>query len=479
MTELSTEALVVQIWSALDGDLDRLEQVTITGPERVLDGPFDVTGLAAATVAVATTAVAEFGARRQGVDMPAVVIDRLGAAAAFGSETLLRPVGWELPPIWDPIAGNYRTVDGWIRLHTNYSYHRAAALRALGLDPTRAVDRDQVTARARGFGVDELEQRVVAEGGCAAALNTAEEWAVHPHGRVARQEPAVRLSRVADPVVPPGSGDRIDRGRPGRAGRGPLTGVRVLDLTRVIAGPVATRTLAAWGADVLRIDPPGFAEVPALLPDVTAGKHCAALDLQVGPDRIRFEALLAQADVIVHGLRPGALAGLGYSDQVLRRINPRLTIAANCAYGWDGPWADRRGFDSLVQLSCGIAATAAAAVGSDRPGALPAQALDHGAGYLLAAAVVRALTDADAGLGPADIRTSLVGLANLLTRSLPILGPDEKPPTETDLATLGIVRETEWGPVAGIGPPGSIDGRRGSWPVPAGPLGRHAAAFAG
>src|SRR5690606_28759131 len=131
--------------------------------------------------------------------------------------------------------------------------------------------------------------------------------------------------------------------------------------------PVATRFLAGYGADVLRIDPPGFAEVPALLPDTTVGKRCAWLDLTTVDGRQRFEALVASADVLVCGLRPGALDRLGFDTAALRERNPSLIIAALDAYGWEGPWRDRRGFDSLVQMSCGIAAAGAAAAGADQP----------------------------------------------------------------------------------------------------------------
>jgi CoA-transferase family III len=459
-----------QIWAALGGDPGLLDRVRISGPEHVLPGAFDVTRLATTAVAAATLAVAELGAERRAAEPAEVGVDRIAAAAAFRTDVLLRPIGWQLPQLWDPIAGNYQTSDGWIRLHTNYASHRAAALRALGFAPTdREVDREQVAERVWPCSADELELRVVAEGGCAAALHTVYDWAAHRHGMIANQQPAVTLTRAPAPAAT-GTAPGVV------TGNAPLSGIRVLDLTRVMAGPTCTRTLAAWGAEVLRIDPPGFAEVPALLPDYTVGKHCAAMDLRTDQDRDRFAELVAEADVIVHGLRPGALAGLGFSDQVLRRHNPQLSIAAIDAYGWDGPWAGRRGFDSLVQFSCGIAAASGAAVGSDRPGALPAQALDHAIGYLSAAAVCRALTGREQGLGPADIHAALIGAANLLIRDSQ-LPAHRKPYTSVDFASLAERRETAWGPVAAIGQPGTIAGQTPGWQIAAGPLGRHAPAF--
>jgi CoA-transferase family III len=482
MTGMRTRSVLSRLWTALDGDQELLDRVRITGPDQVLPSVFDVTGLAAASVAVATLAVAEFGARRRGLAVPEVGVDRLEASAAFRSEALLQPIGWQRPPIWDPIAGDYRSADGWIRLHTNYASHRAAALRALGLKDgdnsagdAAGPDREHVADRVRRFAAAELEGLVVAEGGCAAALYSADEWAVHPHGAIACAQPAIALewqSGIGGRRVPSADGPDDDR---------PLAGIRVLDLTRVIAGPVCTRTLAAWGADVLRIDPPGFAEVPAVLPEMTAGKHCAAVDLRNSGDRIRFEALVAEADVIVHGLRPGALAGLGYPDQALRRINTDLCVATLDAYGWAGPWAGRRGFDSLVQFSTGIAAAGAAAAGSQRPVPLPAQALDHATGYLVAAGVCRGLTGQATGSGAADVRGSLVGTANLLQRSFdPSPSPPPPPPPSPPPSELAAtsVRDTYWGPVAAVGQPGTVDGASGDWQVPAGPLGRHPAIFA-
>jgi crotonobetainyl-CoA:carnitine CoA-transferase CaiB-like acyl-CoA transferase len=456
------------LWRLLDGDPALLDRVTTTGPRHVLPSVFDVTGLAAAAVAAATLAVAELAAVRRGEpgQVAEVAVDRRAAAAAFRSEALLAPQGWELPPVWDAIAGDYRAADGWIRLHTNYAYHRAAALRALGM-PADGADRDVVTAAVATLPAAELEERVVAEGGAAAVMHTPGEWAAHPHGRVALAEPAVAAAVEGEVDVP--AALRADPA--GDAAR-PLAGVRVLDLTRVIAGPVATRTLAAWGADVLRVDPPGFAEVPAVLPDVTAGKRRVTLDLRDDAGRAAFERLVEGAHVVVHGLRPGALAGLGLPAARLRELNPGLVRATVDAYGWHGPWSERRGFDSLVQMSSGIAAAGAAGTGADGPVPLPAQALDHGAGYLLAAGVVRALTRlVETGM-PGTVWASLVGVAGvLMPRGVPD-GLAAPAPAWTDADTVPV--ETAWGPARAVPFPATIAGVRGSWTIPAGPLGTDA-----
>jgi crotonobetainyl-CoA:carnitine CoA-transferase CaiB-like acyl-CoA transferase len=193
----------------------------------------------------------------------------------------------------------------------------------------------------------------------------------------------------------------------------PLQGIRVLDLTRVLAGPVATRFLAGLGADVLRIDPPTWDE-PGVVPDVTLGKRCARLDLRDGDGRSTFLELLRRADVLVHGYRSDALDNLGLGDRLRREIRPGLVDISLDAYGWTGPWRNRRGFDSLVQMSVGIADAGMRTLGRDRPTPLPVQALDHATGYLMAAAAVRGLRERlETGRGY-EGRTSLARVGELL-----------------------------------------------------------------
>lgn len=299
-------------------------------------------------------------------------VERGLACAWFGSA--LRPVGWVLPSPWDPIAGDYPARDGWIRLHTNAPHHRAAALRVLGV----AADRDAVASAVRDRAADELEAAVVSAGGAAATMRSPEAWARHPQGTAVAAEPLVAVDRTE------AAGSQW---RP--AGR-PLAGLRVLDLTRVLAGPVATRALAAFGATVLRVDPPDWDE-PAVVPEMTLGKRTARLDARTPAGRSTLHDLLATADVLVSGYRRGALASLGLGPDERRRIRPGLVDVSLTAYGWTGPWADRRGFDSLVQMSAGIAERGMRWAGADRPVPLPVQALDQATGWLMAAAVVAGL----------------------------------------------------------------------------------------
>ncbi|HEV8296327.1 MAG TPA: CoA transferase [Acidimicrobiales bacterium] len=454
-------ALLARLVTLTGGDITMVDRVTFCGPAEVLPSVYAVTSFAAASVATATLAVAGLHARRNGRPVADVEVDRTLACAAFRYESLFSPVGWELPALWDPVAGDYRARDGWIRLHTNYANHRAAALGVLGAE----ADRGAVARAVAGWDAEALEQSVVDAGGCAAAMSTTTAWASGAVAQAVAAAPPIAVTRT-DP-----QGARLGK----RGGTRPLDGVRVLDLTRVIAGPTCTRMLAAYGADVLRVDPPGFAEVPALVPETTAGKRCCALDLAEPSARSRFEALVAEADVVVHGLRPGALARFGFDKDSLRRIHPGLVTVALNAYGWVGPWRYRRGFDSLVQMSTGIAARGAELSGADHPVSLPAQALDHATGHLLAAATCNALARSlDDGAGT-DVRASLVGTASLLIDCGEHGRPDGQPAWPDavfDPAT------TAWGPARRVRVPGAIDGCPPRLDVDAGPLGRHEAAFA-
>ncbi|HVU92777.1 MAG TPA: CoA transferase, partial [Jatrophihabitans sp.] len=355
MKSVAEDELRARFAAALELDAD----VTVEGPA-TLPGRYPVSELAAAAVATAGAAVATL-LDALGFGSPPVGVRREYADAWFA--TAVRPSGWTAPPPWDPIAGDYRAADGWVRLHTNAAHHRAAALRVLGVTGGRSA----VTAEVARRPALELQEAVVAAGGCAAQLLTPEQWAEHPQGRAVAGLPLVeRAGTAAGPSTP---GWRPTRERP-------LAGLRVLDLTRVLAGPAATRLLAGLGADVLRIDPPQWAE-PALEPEMTLGKRPARLDAR--GDGTLAE-LLAGADVLVHGYRGGALDGLGLSAAERERIRPGLVDVSLTAYGQAGPWARRRGFDSLVQMSSGIAYAGP----EERPAPLPVQGLDHATGYLMA-----------------------------------------------------------------------------------------------
>ena len=417
--------------STIDRMLDEIltgtrpAEVTVAG-QGSLPSVFGVTELATASVAAAGVAVSELIALDGAVPRQ-VTVDRRLASMWFASS--LRPQGWEPPPPWDAVAGDYLASDGWIRLHTNAPAHREAALRVLGVP----ADRDRVATAVATWRTDELESAVVAEGGCAAAMRTLDEWDASTPGRAVTGEALIAWTETGRAPA------RSWAPHPTR----PLAGVRVLDLTRVLAGPVATRFLAQLGADVLRIDPPWWEE-PGVVPDVMLGKRSARLDLREPVDRDRLLHLLAGADILVHGYRPGALDGLGLGAAVRHDAAPGLIEVSLDAYGWTGPWAARRGFDSLVQMSTGIAEAGMRLLGRDQPTPLPVQGLDHATGYLMAHAAIRALTTRLQTGSGTSAQLSLARTARLLTESgtfepaAPI-----RPEDEHDVAPA--IELTSWG----------------------------------
>ncbi|WP_420395463.1 CoA transferase [Nioella sp.] len=418
---------------------------------------FAVSDLASASVAAVGEGVAALLAALGG-DVPKVAVNRRLASLWFSFS--IAPQGWELPPAWDDLAGDYRAADGWIKLHTNAPHHRAAAIRALGCEETR----EAVAHAAARWSAAELETAVVTEGGVAAEMRSIEAWGRHPQGSAANSEPLVTWE------APRAAKIRDWGGTPER----PLKGLRVLDLTRILAGPVATRALAGFGADVLRIDPVDWEE-PSLAPDVTLGKRCARLDLRSPEGQARFAELLAGADLFVNGYRPDALEKLGLGAEWRASVAPQVMEIRLCAYGWTGPWALRRGYDSLVQMSAGIAEAGMGWSGAGKPTPLPVQALDHATGYLMAGAALAALRDAVAGRGLRNARLSLARTAALLAQYPADARGGFVPAGEAEFSAEP--EATHWGPARRLLPPLVLSGVPMRWDRPACDLGSSAPAW--
>jgi len=417
-----------------------------------LPSAFAVTEMAGVSIAAAGLALAALIEQQAG-ECHQVLVDRRLAAMWFASS--LRPQGWQAPPLWDAIAGDYQARDGWIRLHTNAPHHRLIAEAVLG----PASDRESMARRVLTWSAGELEQAIVERGGCAAQMLSWQQWSDHPQGRAVNAEPLIRRQPF-DAL-----GSRNWSGNPER----PLAGVRVLDLTRILAGPIATRLLAGFGAEVLRIDPPDWEE-PGVAAEVTLGKRCARLDLRDSDDRKIFERLLAQADILVHGYRADALERLDYGDAQRRVLNPALVDVSLNAYGWSGPWHLRRGFDSLVQMSTGIAHAGMRWQQASRPVPLPVQALDHATGYLMAAAAIRGLAERLASGQGSSARLSLARTAKWLEDQGTM--SEDLPLAAETVADLGLWREqTPWGPAQRLKPALQVVGAPLHWERGASELG--------
>lgn len=462
-------------WAVLGGDPALTERIAYGGPPGLLPARLPVMALARSTVAVCALAAAELAAERDGGPVRAVRVDDGAVATAFVSERQLRIDG-RAPSTFAPLSRFWRTSDGWLRTHANYPHHRARLLRALDLpEGAGAAEAEAVLAGGRA---EEIQETVCAAGGLAVAARTPEQWDAHPQGAAVAAHPLLTLDTLTTgtpPRLPPSSKEQGGP-LPPLAGDPtlPAAGLRVLDLTRVLAGPVATRTLALLGAEVLRIDAPQLPESQDTHSDTGFGKRSTTLDLGSRSGRAAFEELLTAADVVVTGYRPGALDRFGLTPEALVARRPGLVVARVSAWGDDGPWGGRRGFDSLVQVATGIAAAEADREGN--PGALPAQALDHGTGYLLAAAVLRALTER-ARTGGAGVATlALARTARWLVHGL---GGEARGEADTDGEGYDAgryLRETD-SPVGRLRyalPPVSFDGGPDTWTTPPGRCGTDA-----
>lgn len=458
---MNASAVLRDLWLGLGGEAEALAAVTLTGSEPALPSSFAVGTAAQASIAAAALAAREIG-RMRGGPVQQVSVDMRHAAVEFRSERYLRVNGEPAPELWDKIAGAYRTNDGWVRLHTNFAHHRDGVLRLLGC----AYEREAVAAGLARWKAEDFETAAAERGLVVTALRSFEQWDAHPQGQAVAMLPVLEIERIGDadalpwPALPEGAR--------------PLHGLKVLDLTRIIAGPVCGRALAAHGADVMLITSPRLPSIAPLVIDTGRGKRSTQLDLTRAEEREMLAALVREADVFVQGYRPGGLAALGFSPQDLARLRPGIVCASLSAYGRVGPWAMRRGFDSLVQTASGFNVAEAQAAGVAEPKPLPAQALDHGAGYLLALGVQLALLRRAAQGGSWHVHVSLAqtgrwlrGLGCLLQGSA---APD---PAFADVQDLMESSDSGFGRLLAVRHAGRLSATPPGWDRPSMPLGSH------
>lgn len=437
------------VWTAIGGDPAALSLLNGPfAPTGALPSSFRVEEFGAAAISAVGLAIAE------AIGAPRVTLDASRVADAIRSEQCVRIGDEEPESVWDPLSTIFPAADGAVRLHGNYAQHRAAIARRFGTeDPT------QVAAAIAALPAAVVEDNVHAAGGVAAAARTREEWRSHPAGRALETQPLISTVVREDllPTAPLGAEPATGTG----GARGPLEGLRVLELTRVIAGPVAGRTLSWFGADVLRIESPDHHELRTVVVDTGPGKRSAMLDLRTREGLAKLHELIASTDVFIDGLRDGALAGLGLARPQRAALSPGLLDASITAYG-PGPWGERRGFDSLVQLSTGLGVAEAVAVdpAATLPRALPCQILDHATGLLLAAAIVRA---ASARLGDRKGRTITASLARTAAQLVALGhasfdGTGPLPARTGSLVLVGPHGATSHAPL-----PISVAGAQGGW----------------
>jgi crotonobetainyl-CoA:carnitine CoA-transferase CaiB-like acyl-CoA transferase len=370
----STHDILADLWRLAGGEACALDRVRLTGEEPQLPTSFRVAAAGQVSIAASALAAAAIWQARTG-EIQTITVDMRHAVVECRSERYLRRDGEPPPPAWDAIAGIYKTGDERVvRLHTNFPHHRAAVCNVLSC----AAEREAVQAALMNWKGEAFETAAYAAGGVVSLMRSYDEWSALPQARALAGLPVLTIEKIGEAPPKPWPAPL------GPASDRPLAGLRVLDLSRVIAGPVAGRTLAAHGADVMLVASPDLPSIPWLVIDTGRGKLSCHLDLKSEQGRAGLRELLRNADIFSQGYRPQALAALGFAPHDLAAISPGIVNVSLSAYGHVGPWAERRGFDSLVQTATGFNHAEGEAAGIDGPKELPAQMLDHATGYLMA-----------------------------------------------------------------------------------------------
>ncbi len=459
----SPRELLADLWAVLGGDAAALEQVTLTGDEPQLPSSFRVDAAAQVSIAASGLAAAELWRLRSG-QRQRVTVDQRHAAVECRSERYLRCNDQPPPPMWDPLAGVYRVgQNGFVRLHTNFPHHRDAITRVLNC----AAEREAVQAALLQWDGEAFESAAYQAGGVVALMRSREEWQALPQAAAVAALPLIEITRIGDAAP-----------KPWPVGERPLAGLRVLDLSRVIAGPVAGRTLAAHGAEVMLISSAALPAIPWLTIDTGRGKLSSFVELRTAEGQQTFRELIRGADIVSQGYRPGALAALGFSPQQAAELSPGLIYVSLSAYGRSGPWAQRRGFDSLVQCATGFNHTEGQAAGSngpkELPKELPMQILDHATGYLMAAGAMMARARQAREGGSWHVEVSLARTGQWLwdMGRLPqgLAAPDI---TRDTIAPLLQRLPSGFGELEAVRHAADLSATPAAWTRPAMPLGSH------
>ncbi|MBR0817139.1 CoA transferase [Bradyrhizobium liaoningense] len=456
--------ILKDLWTSIRGDKAALERVRLTGEEPQIPSSFRVAVAGQTTIAAAGLAAAEIWRLRSGKTQD-VSVDMRHAVAECRSERYLRLDDKPPPPAWDAIAGVYKTGDNrFVRCHTNFPHHRDAVCKVLGCEP----ERERVQAALMQWKGEDFETAAYAAGGVVALMRSYDEWSALPQARALAELPLVSIEKIgeAPPKSWPQGLSNSDR---------PLSGLRVLDLSRVIAGPVAGRTLAAHGADVLLVSGPELPAIPWLTIDTGRGKLTTFIELKSEAGRAQMRELLKGADIFSQGYRPRALAALGFAPEDAANINPGIVYVTLSAYGHAGPWAERRGFDSLVQTTTGFNHAEGQAAGIDGPKELPAQMLDHATGYLMAFGAMMAKARQAREGGSWHVRVSLAQTGRWLWNLGRLDGGLDTPDLTGDAVHAAFIEPmpSGFGTLKAVRHSALLSTTPARWSRPAMPLGSH------
>ena len=465
---LSAHDALAALWSGAGLAPQALHDCNLEGHEPVLASSFAVGTAAQTSLAAAALAAAQIGLARHGVQQRIAIAMRHAALECRGWFSL----NGRVPDPWDKLSGLYPCGEalgepGWVRIHANFAHHRDGALRLLGCATGPGTERAAVAAALRDWRALDFEAAAAQAGLVVAAARDFAAWDSHPQAMALAALPVVSITPIA------GAGDAAPAPQPWPTAphdAAPLHGLRVLDLTRILAGPVAGRTLAAYGADVMLVNSPALPNIESIA-DTSRGKLSSHVDLKTEAGRADLRDLIAQSHVFMQGYRPGALAALGFGAADVARLRPGIVVVSLSAYGPVGPWSDRRGFDSLVQTATGFNVAEAQAFGAAQPRAMPLQILDYAAGYLLAfGAQAALLRQAEQG-GSWHVQVSLAGVGHWL-RSLGRV-PRPSPEPSRDHAEFLEAYPGGFGDVIALRHAARFSATPARWLRPAMPPGSH------
>ena len=444
---------------------ERAREVEITGgTDPILPTPFRITETSTATLAAVGLAVSDLWelrtGRRQGIS-----IDARRATASLRSGRYLKLDGVTISDAPNKVMGSYPAKnDRWSYLHCNFPNHRAVALTVLGVPE----DREAVRKAVAQWDALELEEAIIAAKGAGGMVRTIEEWMQHPQGMAVATLPLMEIVKIGD--SPPEALPKGER---------PLSGIRVLDLTRVIAGPTCARTLAEHGADVLKISGAHLPSLGRQEYDTGHGKLSAHLDLREAKDTEILRGLVRGADVFSQGYRPGTLAGRGFSPEALAKIRPGIVAVSLCAFSHVGPWASRRGFDTVIQSVSGITNRQGELFPGAEPGPqfYPVSAIDFLTGYLMAFGAMVALARRAREGGSWLVRISLAQVGRWLVQrgQVPEAELRNVPQdfTPAELERWSMTSDTPDGRLQHLGPVLRLSETPPRWARPTVPLGYH------
>ncbi|KAK5173066.1 uncharacterized protein LTR77_003188 [Saxophila tyrrhenica] len=397
------------IWTTLGLPLNALDSLTLENGGPYYKSSFQISHTAQSSIALSALSAALIHSLQTGLTVPQVTVPLRHACLEFQTEKLFTINGQPLPSTWGPIGGLHKCADGYVRIHDSFSNHRNGTLKLLDLD--EGSSRDDVAEQVAKWKKLELEEAGHSNRLAIYALHNFAEWNATPQAEAISNFPII-IRKIGDdgpnglPSTLKNPADRC------------LRGLRVLELSRVIAGPVCGKTLALHGADVMWITSPHLPDLPSLDRNLSRGKRSIQLDLDNPSDRKTLKELIKTCNVFIQGYRPSSLAARGFGPADLAALNPGIIYANLSAFGPEGPWSNRRGFDSLVQTCSGMNVSEAEHSGSRAPAQpTPVQALDHAGGFLLAAGIMAALYKKSEHGGSWEVHVSLAGVMKYL-RSL-------------------------------------------------------------